>query len=98
MVGLLIVLPMALQGSFYEASDPLIIMGVPLLVIGAAVGAIVGGPDRRHTTDVQGGSTARPTTRAVIVGRMVALVACLLALWLFLWGVGALHTPPLGIT
>lgn len=97
MVGLLILLPMALQGSFYEVSDPLVIMGVPLVVISAAVGSIVAGPGRRGMADVQGGSTARPRTRAVVVGRMVALVACLLALWLFLWGVGALDTPPLGI-
>jgi hypothetical protein len=39
LVGLLILLPRALQGSFYEVTDPLVIMGGPLLVIGAAVGA-----------------------------------------------------------
>jgi hypothetical protein len=53
MVGLLVLLPRALQGSFSEVSDPLVIMGVPLLVIGAAVGAIVGGPGRRGMTAVQ---------------------------------------------
>jgi hypothetical protein len=30
------------QGSFYEVGDPLIVMGVPLLVMGTAVGAMLG--------------------------------------------------------
>jgi hypothetical protein len=97
-VGLLILLPRALQGSFYEVTDPLVIMGVPLLVIGAAVGAMVGAPGRRAMTAVQRSPTPRPSARAVVVGGTVPAAACLLAVWLFLWGVGALDTPPLGIT
>jgi hypothetical protein len=84
-VGLLILLPMALQGSFYEAADPLVFMGVPLLVTGAAVGAIVGAPGRRASTDVQAPPTPGRSAGAVVVGGTVALVACLLTGWLFLW-------------
>ncbi|SHN75650.1 hypothetical protein SAMN05443668_107348 [Cryptosporangium aurantiacum] len=42
LVSLLILLPSALQGSFYEIADPLVYMGIPLLVMGAAIGAAVG--------------------------------------------------------
>jgi hypothetical protein len=42
LVGLLVLLPAALQGDFYEITDPLVVMGVPLLVLGAVVGAVVG--------------------------------------------------------
>jgi hypothetical protein len=98
LVGLLILLPGALQGSFYEIADPLAIMGVPLLVVGAAVGALVGAPGRGAVTEVQAPPAPRPSALAVVVGGTVALLACLLAVWLFLWGVGVLDTPPLGIT
>lgn len=43
LVVLIVVLPAALQGDFYEITDPLVVMGIPLLVLGAAVGAVVGG-------------------------------------------------------
>ncbi|NNM46097.1 hypothetical protein [Knoellia koreensis] len=46
LVVLLILLPAALQGDFYEITDPLVVMGIPLLVLGAAVGALVGGRRR----------------------------------------------------
>ena len=87
-----------LQGDFYEVTDSLIIMGVPLLVIGAAIGGLIGAPGRKAVKEVPVEATTRRSTPAVVVGATAALVASLLALWLFLWGVGAISTPPLGIT
>ncbi len=97
LVGLLIVLPAALQGSYYEITDPLVIMGVPLLVIGASIGALVGALGRRSVTEVHAEPMRWPFALPV-AGITVALVASLLAGWLLLWGVGALDTPPLWIT
>jgi hypothetical protein len=87
LIGLLILLPRARQGSFYEIGDPLIVMGVPLLVLGTAIGAVLGlALGRRRGTDVL---THQATRGFVILG----LGAVALAVWLFLWGTGLLGTP-----
>jgi hypothetical protein len=84
LIGLLIVLPRARAGSFYEVGDPIIVMGVPLLMIGTAVGAMVGlALDRRRGADV----LSHQRTRGVV---LLGLVACVLAVGLFLWGTGLL--------
>lgn len=87
LIGLLILLPRARQGSFYEVGDPLIVMGVPLLVMGTAVGAMLGSALGWR----QGAGALSPkSTRGVVI---LGLVACVLAGWLFLWGTGFLGTP-----
>jgi hypothetical protein len=87
LIGLLILLPRARQGSFYEVGDPLIVMGVPLLVTGTAVGAMLGAALgwRRGTS-----AESHLSARGVLT---VGLVACVLSVWLFLWGTGLLGTP-----
>jgi peptidoglycan/LPS O-acetylase OafA/YrhL len=88
LIGLLILLPRARQGSFYEGGDPLIVMGVPLLVMGTAIGAMLGlALDRRRGADDV--MTQQATRGFVILG----LGACALAVCLFLWGTGLLGTP-----
>lgn len=42
LVGLLVLLPAVLQGDFYEITDPLVVMGLPILLVATAVGAVVG--------------------------------------------------------
>ena len=87
LIGLLILLPRAREGSFYEVGDPLIVMGVPLLVIGTAVGAMLGlALDRRRGADV----LAHQATRVFVI---LGLSACALAVCLFLWGTGLLAPP-----
>lgn len=87
LVGLLILLPRARLGSFYEVGDPLMVMGVPLLVVGLAVGAVLGmALEQRRGAGVL---THPPRGGVLIFG----LVACGLAVWLFLWGTGLLGTP-----
>jgi len=87
LIGLLILLPRARQGSFYEVGDPLIVMGVLLLVMGTAVGAMLGlALDRRRGADV----LTHQTTRGFVI---LGLGACALAVCLFLWGTGLLGTP-----
>ena len=86
LIGLLILLPSARQDSFYEVSDALLVMGVPLLVIGTAVGAMVGaalGRGRRS-------SPPHGTRWSTVVLVVVSVVGCVVAVWLFLWGTGLL--------
>lgn len=91
LAGLLVLLPAALSGGFYEIEDALIVMGVPLVAVGAAVGFLLG--QRRRRT---AGPAPSPSTAAG-PGLVVALAVCVLALWLFLWGVGAVPVAPLGL-
>lgn len=87
LIGLLILLPSARQGSFYEVGDSLLVMGVPLMVVSAAVGAMVGAA-LRERAPAQSGPTRGATVTLVLVG----LAACLLATWIFLRGTGLLDT------
>ena len=41
-VALVILLPPAIQSDWYEITDPLVVMGIPMVVLGTAIGAIVG--------------------------------------------------------
>ncbi len=97
LVFLMILLPRAIQGDYYEVTDPLVFMGVPLVVIGASIGALIGalGPAERmvgHTGRVQ---RPRGLSRAMVP--LVAGIAAGLALWLFLWATGAVDATPLGL-
>jgi hypothetical protein len=87
LIGLLILLPRVRAGSYYEVGDPLIVMGVPFLVLGTGVGAVVGVAVDRHRGD---GVLAHQRTRGIV---FLGLVACVLAVWLLLWGTGLVGTP-----
>ncbi len=83
--GLLILVPRARQGSFYEVGDPLLVMGLPLLVVGTAVGAMVDAALGRRF-----GAGAGSSRSSGLVGIAIGLVAILLAGVWFLWGTGIL--------
>lgn len=91
--GALILLPAALQGDFYEIGDALLVMGVPIIVLSAIVGAVVVASPRGS-----GAGRAAHTSkgaRQVWIGCLC--VGALLAVWLLLWGTGAISTPVLWI-
>ena len=49
-VALVILLPSAVQSDWYEITDPLVVMGIPMVVVGTALGALIGtrgGADRQ---------------------------------------------------
>lgn len=51
LVALVIWLPAAMWGDFYEITDPLVFMGLPMMIVGTAVGALAlirGHPDAGH--------------------------------------------------
>ena len=67
LVVMVIWVPAALAGDFYEITDPLVYMGLPMIVISVAVGALIGvpappavgngstGPERTSVASQQGG-------------------------------------------
>ncbi|GAA3396318.1 hypothetical protein GCM10020369_72570 [Cryptosporangium minutisporangium] len=89
LVGLLILLPSAVQGSFYEITDSLLVLGVPLVVVATAVGVVVGASGRRALTD-RSPTAPLPPSRLVLIGA-AALGVCVLAGLLFLSGTGILR-------
>ncbi|MDF8263568.1 hypothetical protein [Luteipulveratus flavus] len=48
LIGLLILLPCAIQGDFYEVIDALVAMGIPLVLISVVTGALLGSRPRGH--------------------------------------------------
>ena len=40
--ALVILLPSAIQNDWYEIIDPLVVMGIPLVIVGTALGALIG--------------------------------------------------------
>jgi drug/metabolite transporter (DMT)-like permease len=91
---LLILLPRAMEGDYYEVTDPLVFMGIPLVVIGAAIGALVGASPHVVT---DGPTETRPSTHGRVMVAIVAVGAAVLAGWLLLWAIGAVDPSPLGI-
>lgn len=83
-------LPAALAGDFYEFSDPLIFMGLPMITISTAVGALIGVP----AAPVSGGGPAGQAGRSSWASRgvvaVVSVVAVLVALWFFLSATGSI--------
>lgn len=41
-MALVILLPSAIQSDWYEISDSLVVMGIPMVVLGTVMGALVG--------------------------------------------------------
>lgn len=90
LVAALIWLPAAMAGDFYEFTDPLIFMGLPIVTVCVAAGSLVGVSAAAVSGD---GSTtpARGTSRAGrVVIDVVAVVAAALAVGFFLTATGLL--------
>ena len=89
LVAVVLWLPRAFAGDFYEFSDPLIFMGLPMIVISAAVGAIVGVPAPLPSKGPTGqpGRSSLASRAAVAV---VSVAAVLVALWFFLMATGSI--------
>ena len=89
LVALVIWLPAAVRGDFYEISDPLVYMGLPMLVVGAAVGALIGvpaAPVAEGTPEGPARAASRPS-RAVVAA--FAVTAVFIATWFFLRATGS---------
>lgn len=98
LAALLILLPAAMRGLTYrDVTDPLLYMGLPIIVLAMCVGAIVGAPAPRPQAEVWHAPIQRPSGAAVAAGGIVLLAVCALAAWVLLWGVGYLAEPPPGL-
>jgi hypothetical protein len=90
LVGVVLWLPAALAGDFYEFSDPLIYMGLPMITISAAVGALIGVPVEPVSGDGPAGQARRASWANRAVVAVVAVAAVLVALWFFLTATGSI--------
>jgi hypothetical protein len=98
LAALLILLPAAMRGLTYrDVTDPLLYMGLPIIVLAMCVGAIVGAPAPRPQAEVWHAPIQRPSGAAMAAGGIVLLAVCALAAWELLWGVGYLAEPPPGL-
>lgn len=98
LAALLILLPAAMRGLTYrDVTDPLLYMGLPIIVLAMCVGAIVGAPAPRPQAEVWHAPVQRPSGAAMAAGGIVLLAVCALAAWVLLWGVGYLAGPPPGL-
>jgi hypothetical protein len=93
LVAMVIWLPAALAGDFYEITDPLVFMGLPMVVVSVAVGALIGVPAAPvvgNGSTGTTGTTERPSRASRVVVAVVAVTAAVLAGWVFLTATGAL--------
>ena len=88
LAGWLFLLPRLRDGDFYEVTDTLIFGALPLLIVGSAIGAIVGAFAHRGDADTNSWQTGR--SAAVVAA---SLAVCLLGTWLWLWGTGVVNFP-----
>ena len=82
-------MPSAIANDWYEVTDPLVFMGIPTVVVGTSVGALVG--TRRRAP-----ASAEPPPRR-LWWAVPVVAATGLTVWLALWATGALGIPPPGI-
>jgi len=90
LVAAVIWLPAALTGDFYEFTDPLLFMGLPMLTVCVACGALIGvaaAPGSDDGAPAQTGGSGR-AGRAVIA--VTAVTAAVCAVGFFLFAIGAL--------
>ncbi|GAA4398945.1 hypothetical protein GCM10023153_24380 [Ornithinibacter aureus] len=92
LVAALLWLPRALEGDFYEFSDPLVYLGLPILIVGVAAGALFGLLTTSAAHAASGSSTTGPAVTSS--GRRVASIAAgtviVLAVWFALFAMGLL--------
>jgi hypothetical protein len=90
LVAAVIWLPAALAGDFYEFTDPLVYMGLPMLTVCVAVGALIGvaaAPVSDDGAPVPTRGNGRAGRAAIAV---IALTAAVCAVGFFLFAIGAL--------
>ena len=82
-------LPRALSGDYDEIGDPLVVMGIPIIVVSVAMGGLIGVPPSHAAEDglTTGAQRSSRTSRAFVA--FGALTAAALAIVFFLWGIGA---------
>ena len=89
LVALLIWLPRALSGDYYEIGDPLVVMGIPIIVVSVAIGALIGVRPSQPAGDGSTTATQRPSRTIRTFVAFGAVTAAALAIMCFLWGIGA---------
>ena len=90
LVAVVLWLPAALAGDFYEFSDPLIYMGLPMITISTAVGALVGVPVAPVSGVGTTGVERRSSWAGGAVVAVVSVAAVLASLWFFLTATGSI--------
>lgn len=90
LVAALLWLPRAVLGDFYEFSDPLVYLGLPIVIVCVAAGALFGLLTTSAAHAASGSTTTDPAGASS--GRRVASIAAgaviVLAVWFALFAMG----------
>ena len=103
LVAVLIWIPQARQIDFRWITDTFVFMGVPIIIICSAVGGLVGALSSRPdvSPDAVGPGVAVGSPRASVRVRALvtlgAVVAIVLAIWVFLGATGMVSVSPLDL-
>jgi hypothetical protein len=89
LVVVLIWLPAAISGDYYEITDPLVFMGMPIVVFSVAIDALIGVPAARVPADDPAQKARRPSRTSKTFVAIVAVTGAVLATWFFLRATGA---------
>jgi hypothetical protein len=88
LAALLIGLPSVLSGDNYETVDSLVSMGLPIVVVGIALGALIGAPSVRAPGGGSADGTYQPARRGRVPLAIAASAAVLLMIAFFLTATG----------
>jgi len=103
LVALLIWIPQSRQIDFRWITDAFVFMGVPIVIICSAVGALVGALS--STADVSpdavgpavSAESPQPSSRLRALVTLGAVAAIVLAIWVFLGATGMVSVSPLDL-
>ncbi len=103
LVALLIWIPQSRQIDFRWITDAFVFMGVPIIIICSAVGALVGALS--STADVSpdavgpavAAGSPQPSSRLRALVTLGAVAAIVLAIWVFLGATGMVSVSPLDL-
>lgn len=89
LVALLICLPAVITSDTYETGDSLVFMGLPIVVVGVALGALIGAPSARAPDGGSAELAYQPARRGRVLLAIAAVTAVLITIAFFLTATGA---------
>jgi hypothetical protein len=103
LVAVLIWIPGSRQGDVEWITDQFVYMGMPLIIICSAVGALVGAfwstsdPSPDAVGPAVAAASPQPSSRRRVLVTLTSVAAIVLAIWVFLGATGMVPVSPLDL-